>query len=49
MPWSTGEIFRGTIEAIMLIPAFERKSNAGRKPLDAVHKFKMFVLQRRTA
>lgn len=45
MPWSPGEIFRGSIEAVVLMPASERESNAGRKPLDAVHKFKMFVLQ----
>ena len=42
VPW---EIFRGTIEAVVLTPASERKSNAGRKPLDAVLKFKMLVLQ----
>jgi IS5 family transposase len=42
VPW---EIFRGTIEAVVLRPASERKSNAGRKPLDAVLKFKMLVLQ----
>lgn len=42
VPW---EIFRGSIEAVLLTPASERKSNAGRKPLDAVLKFKMLVLQ----
>ena len=42
VPW---EIFRGSIEAVVLTPACERKSNAGRKPLDAVLKFKMLVLQ----
>ena len=42
VPW---EIFRGSIEAVVLTPASERKSNAGRKPLDAVLKFKMLVLQ----
>ena len=42
VPW---EIFRGSIEAAVLTPASERKSNAGRKPLDAVLKFKMLVLQ----
>ena len=36
VPW---EIFRGTIEAVVLTPASERKSNTGRKPLDAVLKF----------
>ncbi len=30
---------------MVLTPASERKSNAGRKPLDAVLKFKMLVLQ----
>lgn len=42
VPW---EIFRGSIEAVVLTPASERKSNAGRKPLDAILKFKMLVLQ----
>ena len=42
VPW---EIFRRSIEAVVLTPASERKSNAGRKPLDAVLKFKMLVLQ----
>ena len=39
------EIFRGSNEAVVLTLASERKSNAGRKPLDAVLKFKMLVLQ----
>jgi transposase, IS5 family len=42
VPWET---FRATIEAVVLTPAADRKSNAGRKPLDAVLKFKMLVLQ----
>ena len=32
VPW---ESFRATIEAVVLPPAAERKSRAGRKPIDA--------------
>jgi transposase, IS5 family len=42
VPWET---FRATIEAVVLTSAADRKSNAGRKPLDSVLKFKMLVLQ----
>ena len=45
VPW---EIFRGSIEAVVLTPASERKSNAGRKPLDAVLKFKIWCCSRST-
>jgi transposase, IS5 family len=41
VPW---ESFRPTIEAVVLTLAADRKSNAGRKPLDAVLKFKTLVL-----
>jgi transposase, IS5 family len=42
VPWET---FRLSIEAVVLTPLAEKKSNAGRKPLDAVLKFKLLVLQ----
>jgi transposase, IS5 family len=42
VPWET---FRAGIEAVVLTPESERRSTAGRKPLDAVLKFKMLVLQ----
>ena len=45
MPKSPGRYFRRLIKAVMLPAASERKSNAGRKPLDAALKFKMLVLQ----
>jgi len=42
VPW---ESFRATIEAVVLTPAAERKSQAGRKPIDAIVMFRMLVLQ----
>ena len=42
VPWET---FRSSIEAVALTPQAEKKSYAGRKPLDAVLKFKLLVLQ----
>jgi transposase, IS5 family len=42
MPW---ESFRGDIEAVVLTPEEARKSNAGRKPIDAIVMFRMLVLQ----
>jgi transposase, IS5 family len=42
MPW---ESFRGDIEAVVLTPDEARKSNAGRKPIDAIVMFRMLVLQ----
>jgi IS5 family transposase len=42
VPW---ELFRSSIEAVVLTPPSAKKSNAGRKPLDAVLKFKMLILQ----
>ncbi len=39
------EDFRAGIEAAIAMKAVERKSNAGRKPYDAVLKFKVLVLQ----
>jgi IS5 family transposase len=42
VPW---ESFRGDIEAVVLTPEEARKSNAGRKPIDAIVMFRMLVLQ----
>ena len=42
VPW---ESFRGDIEAAVLTPEAERKSKAGRKPIDAIVLFRMLVLQ----
>ena len=39
------ESFRAEIEAVVLTPAEEKKSNAGRKPIDVVVMFRMLVLQ----
>ena len=37
--------FRAEIEAAVLTPADEKKSNAGRKPIDVLVMFRMLVLQ----
>jgi transposase, IS5 family len=42
VPWET---FRADIEAVTETKPEERKSNAGRKPYDAILKFKIIVLQ----
>jgi IS5 family transposase len=42
VPW---EMFRGDIEAVVLRAEEARKSNAGRKPIDALVLFRMLVLQ----
>ena len=42
VPWET---FRGDIEAVVLTADEARKSNAGRKPIDALVLFRMLVLQ----
>src|ERR1700704_6145281 len=42
VPW---ESFRADIEAVVLTPDEMKKSNAGRKPADAVVMFRMLVLQ----
>ena len=42
VPW---EMFRGDIEAVVLTADESRKSNAGRKPIDALVLFRMLVLQ----
>ena len=42
VPW---EVFRADIEAVTGKRAEERKSSAGRKPYDAILKFKILVLQ----
>ena len=42
VPW---ESFRGDIEAALLTPEAERKSTAGRKPIDAIVLFRMLILQ----
>ena len=42
VPW---EMFRGDIEAVVLTADEARKSNAGRKPIDALVLFRMLVLQ----
>ena len=42
VPWET---FRADIEAVTETKPEERKSNAGRKPYDAILKFKIVVLQ----
>jgi len=39
------ESFRADIEAVVLTPEDARKSNAGRKPIDAIVMFRMLVLQ----
>ena len=39
------ENFRAEIEAAVLTPANEKKSNAGRKPIDIIVMFRMLVLQ----
>jgi transposase, IS5 family len=41
-PWET---FRPAMRTVVLTPAADSKSNVGRKPLDAVLKFEMLVLQ----
>ena len=40
-----GEGFRADIEAVTTTKVWERKSSAGRKPYDAILKFKVLVLQ----
>ena len=42
VPW---ERFRADIEAVVLTPDEMKKSNAGRKPADAIVMFRMLVLQ----
>src|SRR2546421_9938504 len=42
VPW---ESFRADIEAVVLTPDKMKKSNAGRKPADAIVLFRMLVLQ----
>src|ERR1700730_19206456 len=42
VPWET---FRADIEAVTETKPEEKKSNAGRKPYDAILKFKIVVLQ----
>src|SRR5450759_4518704 len=42
VPW---ESFRETIETVVLTPAAAKKSNAGRKPIDAIVMFRMLILQ----
>ena len=42
VPW---ESFRADIEAVVLTPDEMRKSNSGRKPVDAIVMFRMLVLQ----
>src|SRR3990170_3658044 len=42
VPW---EAFRVDIEAVTVMKPEEKKSNAGRKPYDAILKFKIVVLQ----
>ena len=42
VPW---EMFRGDIEGVVLTAVESRKSNAGRKPIDALVLFRMLVLQ----
>jgi IS5 family transposase len=42
MPW---ENFRADIEAVVLTLEYARKSNAGRKPMDAIVMFRMLVLR----
>ena len=42
MPW---EEFRVEIEAVVLTAETDKKSNAGRKPIDALVMFRMLVLQ----
>ena len=42
VPW---ESFRADIEAVVLTPAAEKKSPAGRKPIDAMVMFRMLILQ----
>ncbi|MEP7085368.1 MAG: IS5 family transposase [Betaproteobacteria bacterium] len=42
VPWET---FRADIEAVALTPDGERKSSAGRKPIDVLVLFRMLVLQ----
>src|ERR1700688_1840422 len=39
------ERFRAEIEAAVLTPAKEKKSSAGRKPIDVIVMFRMLVLQ----
>ena len=39
------ESFRAEIEAAVLMPVSEKKSTAGRKPIDAMVMFRMLVLQ----
>ena len=39
------ESFRAEIEAVVLTPANEKKSTAGRKPIDVIVMFRMLVLQ----
>src|SRR4249920_2299194 len=42
VPW---ESFRADIEAVALTPEAEKKSQAGRKPFDAILMFRMLILQ----
>jgi hypothetical protein len=38
------ESFRADIEAVVLTPAEDKKSSAGRKPIDVIVMFRMIVL-----
>ena len=42
VPW---ESFREAIETAVLTPTSEKKSNAGRKPIDALVMFRMLILR----
>jgi IS5 family transposase len=42
VPW---ELFRSSIEMVVLTPPSAKKSSVGRKQLNAVLKFKMLILQ----
>src|SRR5512147_946702 len=42
VPWET---FRADLESVVLTPDEAKKSNAGRKPFDAILMFRMLVLQ----
>src|SRR5512144_751768 len=42
VPWET---FRADLESVVLTPDEAKKSNAGRKPFDAILMFRMLILQ----
>src|SRR5512147_1798968 len=42
VPWAT---FRADLESVVLTPDEAKKSNAGRKPFDAILMFRMLILQ----